>query len=606
MNDTTYRSNFLRQNCFLYSHPYLIYNLPINSRARFFSTDNSETNNITAYKYNHSLYKPFSVHIRLDKVFENNFMWSELKEVLEIGEKYYIGIKVFFRIPSENEFDNTYDKYDYKTSGEQILLNYLSSEKLYSKINVISKRVKDVISEYSMDSDNVEYVLLEVRRLKWDFYTDITLDNESVNKKDSKFLTKAIQYIPLTTDKAYLGEPLKDVEIDNGIVTSLNINDEGSHIDIIKNIENNSINFNKDDKPNLVFDSDYQFYLRDIDNQKYILCIKECGDGITDKKAIDIHTGDKIKECRDRVSNNGEVVREIKGRNITISDNKVQSEIRKLDLKPISSYTSNIKKDIAKFTGGEKQNFGVFDLETWTDPIIKNNARYTYVYAGGIYIKNKVLDVKYAEKGVISHQIVLDMLDLMFDKEYRGYEWYCHNFSKFDSYFFLGAIEWHNEQQHDDKCKYKMSVVTRDGFIIKLSVSKFIKNSWIRINLKDSIPILPYNLRDLAESFDISEKKGHFPYNFVNENTLFYIGDLPDKKYFNSITDEEYNNLTNSQWSLKEMCIEYTKKDLFVLFDVMTVANKKFYNYYNIQMTDTLTISRMALNLFKKKILQKE
>lgn len=541
-------------------------------------------------------------------------------------ETYYISIRIYFKISDKDvqndkvellvdtknvddkkivdlddsfteEFES-FDRYDYKTSGEQIILNYLSEHRLNRKIDVVVNRVEDVMSDYNIDLDSVKYIILEVRRLRSEFITDISLNNELINKKDKKFFKTMSESIPLTIDETYLGEPIKQVSTNNGIVTSIIINTDGNTFNVIDEVNNNNKLRAHIGKPPIVFDAGYNFYLRGAESKEYILCIKESPEGII-KQTLDIHTGDIIKYCVDDVLSNGKTVRTINNRTITIDNNKVQLETKQFELKPIKK-SPYFKKIDNIFRGGDKQKFGVFDLETYTDYGADNTLENVFVYAGGVYIKNVLLEVKYAEKDVISHQIIINMLDLMFMKEHREYEWYCHNFAKYDSFFFIGAIYWYNNNQTDPNSMYKMYPIMRNGFPIKLTISKLIGGTWHRINLKDSLPILPSSLRDLAKSFNVDEQKGYFPYRFVSKNTLFYVGNVPEKKYYESISDQDYEQMLSNKWSLKDMCIEYTIKDLKVLHDVLAVANRKFYTKYNIQMTENLTISKMALNLFLK------
>jgi hypothetical protein len=40
----------------------------------------------------------------------------------------------------------------------------------------------------------------------------------------------------------------------------------------------------------------------------------------------------------------------------------------------------------------------------------------------------------------------------------------------------------------------------------------------------------------------MENSKSFFPHFFVNENNLDYIGEIPDIKYFNNISLDNYNN----------------------------------------------------------------
>jgi hypothetical protein len=60
------------------------------------------------------------------------------------------------------------------------------------------------------------------------------------------------------------------------------------------------------------------------------------------------------------------------------------------------------------------------------------------------------------------------------------------------------------------------------------------------ITFKDSQQMLIGSLRNLGKCFGVKTQKSIFPYSFVNENNLNYIGPIPDFKYFDGISKEEY------------------------------------------------------------------
>ncbi|KZT15563.1 hypothetical protein NEOLEDRAFT_1081995, partial [Neolentinus lepideus HHB14362 ss-1] len=96
-------------------------------------------------------------------------------------------------------------------------------------------------------------------------------------------------------------------------------------------------------------------------------------------------------------------------------------------------------------------------------------------------------------------------------------------------------------------------------------------------------------------------RKGKFPHAFVNRNTLNYIGNKPDIHYFENIDINEYNLIPKFNWNLKSECLNYLNKDIKGLFEVMNEFSRLIYIYFNEQMTDALTITRLALNIFKHK-----
>lgn len=71
------------------------------------------------------------------------------------------------------------------------------------------------------------------------------------------------------------------------------------------------------------------------------------------------------------------------------------------------------------------------------------------------------------------------------------------------------------------------------------------------ITIKDSYLLLNNDLRTLGKDYKVNIIKGYFPYMFVNEHNLNYIGDVPDYLYYvnnikNPISYKDYLILKNN------------------------------------------------------------
>jgi hypothetical protein len=64
------------------------------------------------------------------------------------------------------------------------------------------------------------------------------------------------------------------------------------------------------------------------------------------------------------------------------------------------------------------------------------------------------------------------------------------------------------------------------------------------ITFKDSQQMLIGSLRNLGKCFGVKTQKSIFPYLFVNENNLNYIGHVPDFKYFD-ISKSDFEKYLN-------------------------------------------------------------
>jgi hypothetical protein len=69
-------------------------------------------------------------------------------------------------------------------------------------------------------------------------------------------------------------------------------------------------------------------------------------------------------------------------------------------------------------------------------------------------------------------------------------------------------------------------------------------------------------------------------------------------KYYNEIEIKDYMDLYKEVWNLKEECLKYLDKDLLSLYQVLVKVNKSIHFLFNMQMTDSLTISGLAMRIF--------
>jgi hypothetical protein len=124
--------------------------------------------------------------------------------------------------------------------------------------------------------------------------------------------------------------------------------------------------------------------------------------------------------------------------------------------------------------------------------------------------------------------LITAIKDIMI-KKYDNYQIYIHNLARFDGIFLLKIIA---SIVKPEDC----NPIIHNGNIISIGVSYKDYN----ITFKDSKQLLIGSLRDLGKVFGVETQKSIFPYNFVNENNLDYIGEVPDFKYFDRISLEEY------------------------------------------------------------------
>jgi hypothetical protein len=175
-------------------------------------------------------------------------------------------------------------------------------------------------------------------------------------------------------------------------------------------------------------------------------------------------------------------------------------------------------------------------------------------------------------------------------RKYKGYKIYLHNFSKFDSIFLI---------------KYLVNIgdcnpIIHKGKIISLSFKPNWKKDFGRITFLDSYLLLPGSLKNLSKSFNIPSPKDLFP---ILLNDTNYQGSVPNIKYFNNITIEEYENyknqFSNKIWKFREESIKYCNLDCKSLYQILIKFNKLIYNKFYLNIVDYPTLPSLAFSIFR-------
>jgi hypothetical protein len=189
-------------------------------------------------------------------------------------------------------------------------------------------------------------------------------------------------------------------------------------------------------------------------------------------------------------------------------------------------------------------------------------------------------------------------------KKYKNYKIYLHNFSKFDGYFLIKYLA---KLGFCDPIIHKGKIIS-----VKLTYNNY------TITFKDSYLLLPSSLRKLGKSFNVESTKGIFPYGFFDIN---YIGEVPDIKYFNNITVEEYNKYkdsfnNNSEikssendykiWNFKSEAIKYCKLDCISLYQILSKFNDLIYNRFELNINKYPTLPSLSLGIFKTHYLNED
>lgn len=538
--------------------------------------NNPDISCFSFYKYAHKIKKPVLVPFYYNDLLSGNVL-NLVKDKIEQGYRYIAIIRVKYGankyFMAGNNFAFKYDDNDNSKNLNELYDN------LYKKIEDFFNHAD---SGQEICEEEIECFDIIFRRADSKFLTDLIIDLDSLvfteEMKQRDIFKKQINYFPLTTDNEILGKPIKDIKVKDGIVTNIPVKLEDRTFDLMEGIEfqNKMKSINKKDP--VILDEKYKFYLRDGIKPGHILAVKEI-DGQLFKKEVFTLGGVKVNSVVDKIESDKLVSRKIKDkRTIEIQDNEITYSEEIINLKPIKA-SDIFKKELEKSRSFiENPNIGVIDLETY----IESTTGKGRVYSAGLYsIHNEKPITFYIDKETMDNsKVIYDLFDEMFKYKYKGIKWYCHNFGDFDSIFIINALEKYNK--YSENKKYEIKFIDRSGSIIKLTVKNVNEKSVNTVEIRDSLAILPNSLKELCNKYQVEKgkQKGDFPHDFANENTLFYIGNIPDIKYYNyDLKLDTYKTMYKSDWSFKEESLLYLEKDLYGLYEVLKKANNRFFFY---------------------------
>lgn len=409
-----------------------------------------------------------------------------------------------------------------------------------------------------------------------------------------KFSSKPASLRNITINKPQLNRTLKQSFSEKFLPLSLDESKFGNRINF------STISFNR-----------YRFYstrvyVNEAKNRKYI--VKDLSAKEKRIELYDLISNKKIQTFIDSKINNTTWTRRNENNLLTIEKDKVIKSELDMKFTPI------------KYTKGNTeitcdQNLGSFDIETFKD----NETGIDRVYALGFShvnenIDNPIVKTYYLEPKQSSEELVITCINEMLKTKYHNTRFYTHNLGGFDVIFILKILCDYNQKAGEEV--YKLKTVHKDNRILKLSISSSVsiprkKSDFVpkrvkknTIHLVDSLSLLPDSLDNLSKSFATKYKKTYFPYSFVNNNTLYYIGKTPDIQFYNSyrknLSEEIYNSIHKADWNLKEECLLYLKQDLLSLLHVIFEFNMYIFNAFNIEATKCLTITGIAINIFLK------
>ena len=556
-----------------------------NSSLSNTSSDSNPLLSTIPISYITSRNKPIHLYFDLSQFNTRDFN-NLIKEKIPIAYTYTVFVKVRYNLDS---FFMAGSQFGFVFSSDEIIENLYSS---------IISRLQQYMGSYNLSEDSILYIQVSFIQQDRKLLSEVSLVKPSHISNYENVLVKDVLTVPISVNEDSIGKPL-GVTIVNGFITG---------IDLI--IKNNRVNFMNIilDKARILktnhrdkitsFNENFKFYLLK-DKYDYILAVNTLDSNSIEKIRYFL-SGNIINHVTDSL-NNDLVIRKSGEKQIIFNSNK-----------EILFVKENIKlKAVDKPTIAtafiENNNIGSFDMETYLD-----NKGKVKVYALGFKSNlDKDCYIKYINRQTLdSDEIILNVVNELLRSRYSVITaFYCHNLGGFDIVFLLKALYRYNdnlklkenllskEDKETKETPYKIKCILRDDKIIDIKVTRN-KESF---TIKDSYPMLPGSLSKLGKSFDVATIKSDFPYLFATEDNLFYTGFMPKKQYYNeSLSDESYNAMFSRSWSFQDETIKYLKNDLESLFEIITKANKQVFMDYNVDMTEKLTISSLALRIFLK------
>lgn len=515
---------------------------------------------------------------------------NSMKQRLVINNVYSVLVKVEL-------YDSDEGIVYFRMVGSQLGIHYTSYQDfddiLSEKFDVIKDRLIAMLSHYNADKVNLIQVMYitnnSLAKLRLKNINKVILDKGIVSVKQTK-LNFSENFLPLSVNEIYYGELLRfDVDNTGMFVSSIH------GLDFIKLWR--SV-LESQNKPFSEFSVNTRFYHYIIKDKEYIITVKDIDENKSIKDVYNMSGYKILDNVIDLKLGKNSFIREINDSKFHFYNNKVVNKEFRVKF-PI------LKLKYSKYKGMANPNIGSFDIETYLDKDSKSK-----VYALGFTtlekLKNNQVSMYYlGVEAKTSDELIIKCLDDMLSVRNRDHIYYTHNLGGYDIIFILAALRNVNSKKGFDY--YIIDTLLRDSKVLKAVVKVKTASGYSKISFVDSYNLLTDSLDNLSKSFGSKTKKGLLPYSFIKYDTLNYKGNTPAIEFYKTknktIELDEYKILYKNNWCLKTETLKYLEQDLRSLLEIMDTFNSYIFIEYNIQVTECLTISRLALNIYLKKYL---
>ena len=265
---------------------------------------------------------------------------------------------------------------------------------------------------------------------------------------------------------------------------------------------------------------------------------------------------------------------------------------------------SEIKFDYMNQIGIEKVkdlNIGIIDFKTYTI----NNEGLQEIYLAGFKAGNNIQTYYLYENGLTSSRsIIINLFRGIFNSNYYKYTYYTHDLSNSDYILIMDSLTSSN-----DEFEVK-PVLNNDNKLVSLSIKSRIKDSKtgakyksITIKILDSKLLLDEELIELVKYFapPCDNKVLPFPDKFATKVTLNYSGCVPEYKFYEKLTYENYKLIyvENYQFNFKDEAIKHLKLNLIALNEILIKFANIIFDEYHLNITKYKTYSSLGLAIFR-------
>lgn len=232
-----------------------------------------------------------------------------------------------------------------------------------------------------------------------------------------------------------------------------------------------------------------------------------------------------------------------------------------------------------------------FDLETYLDKNHKCNMYNITIYG---HIDNETIKKSYYGKDCLKEFIsyINEIKTPMNNKKTRSktkiptIHIYGFNNSRFDNLFIFNGLH---------ELEPNMEIIFTGNAV------KYMRFNNIKI-YDISCQYNAGSLRNTCKQFGLEMEKGIFPYNFVNEDNLYYDGEAPEKKYWNNENEySQYIEKENNKFNMKEYTEKYCLLDSQLVYELAKIHLKSCVGEINgkkYNVTSSMTSANIALKMF--------